>query len=58
MAEIKHKYGNIYRAAFLEIDGNKFFLAPVGIDEGDLLSQKIQIIKLATEFLPKMGLRS
>ncbi len=56
MAEIKLKYGNIYRAAFLEIDGNKFFLAPVGIDEGDLLSQKIQIIKLATEFLPKMGL--
>jgi putative methanogen marker protein 4 len=56
MAEIKHKYENIYRAALLEIDGNKFFLAPVGIDEGDLLSQKIQIIKLATELLPKMGM--
>ena len=56
MAEIKHKYGNIYRAAFLEVDGNKFFLAPVGIDEGELLSQKIQIIKLATELLPKMGM--
>jgi putative methanogen marker protein 4 len=56
MAEIKNKYGNIYRAAFLEVDGNKFFLAPVGIDEGDLLSQKIQIIKLATELLPKMGM--
>ena len=56
MAEIKHKYENIYRAALLEVDGNKFFLAPVGIDEGDLLSQKIQIIKLATELLPKMGM--
>ncbi len=56
MAEIKHKYENIYRAALLEIDGNKFFLAPVGIDEGELLSQKIQIIKLATELLPKMGM--
>ena len=56
MAEIKHKYENIYRAAFLEVNEHKFFLAPVGIDEGDLLSQKIQIIELATEFLKKIGM--
>ncbi len=54
MSELKHKYDNIYRAAFLEVDGYKFFLAPVGIDEGDLLSQKLDIIKLGAELLQEM----
>lgn len=56
MAKLKKKYDNIYRASFLEIDGYKFFLAPVGIDEGDQLEQKIQIIELGAEFLHKIGM--
>lgn len=55
MSELKYKYENIYRAAFLKISDYKFFLAPVGIDEGDLLSQKIQIIKLASKFLHELN---
>lgn len=56
MNGIREKYGNTYRASFLELNGHKFFLAPVGIDEGDQLSQKIQIIELGTQFMEKMGI--
>lgn len=56
MARLKQKYNNIYRASLLEIDGYKFLLAPVGIDEGDSLDEKIQIMELGAEFLYKMGI--
>lgn len=56
MARLKQKYNNIYRASLLEIDGYKFLLAPVGIDEGDQLDEKIQIMELGAEFLHKMGI--
>jgi putative methanogen marker protein 4 len=56
MVRLKDKYDNVYRASLLEIKGAKFFLAPVGIDEGDQLSQKIKIIDLGAEFLQKIGL--
>jgi len=55
MSSLKNKYGNFYRASFLESKGCKFFLAPVGIDEGDLISQKIKIIELGAKFLQKIG---
>lgn len=56
MARLKQKYNNIYRASLLEIEGYKFLLAPVGIDEGDSLDEKIQIMELGAEFLYKMGI--
>ncbi len=56
MSELKEKYENIFRASFLDLGVHKFFLAPVGIDEGDSLSQKIMIIKLGAEFLQKIGM--
>ncbi|AXV38421.1 MAG: methyltransferase [Methanobacterium sp. BRmetb2] len=45
----------IYRASFLEINNHKFLLAPVGIDEGDSLSDKVTIITYAAEFLKQIG---
>lgn len=56
MVELKNKYHNIYRASFLEVNNHKFLLAPVGIDEGDVLEQKIKIIELGAEFLAKIGI--
>lgn len=54
---LKDKYGNeIFRASFLEVNGHKFLLAPVGIDEGDSLAQKVKIIELGAEFLLKLGI--
>lgn len=57
MAKLRQKYENIYRASLIEINGHKFFLAPVGIDEGDQLSQKIDIIELGADFLCKIGVK-
>ncbi len=56
MEKLRSSYENIYRASFLEIRGNKFLLAPVGIDEGDNLLQKLQIIDLCADFLKKIDI--
>ncbi|MGZ7068323.1 MAG: methanogenesis marker protein Mmp4/MtxX [Methanobacterium sp.] len=47
----------IYRAAFLEKEGVKFLFAPVGIDEGDNLEDKLKIIELGSKFLLKLGIK-
>ena len=54
---LKEKYGGeIFRASFLEVNGNKFLLGPVGIDEGDSLEEKVKIVELGAEFLLKLGI--
>jgi putative methanogen marker protein 4 len=58
MRVLRKKYGNeIYRASFLEANGNKFLFAPVGIDEGDNLADKEKIIELGADFLLKLGIK-
>ena len=58
MSILRKKYGNnIYRASFLEVNGHKFLLAPVGIDEGDNLEDKRKIIELGAKFLLKLGIK-
>ena len=57
MKQLKIKYKEFYRASFLELNQHKFFLAPVGIDEGDHLLQKLQIIRLGAQFLNYIGLK-
>ncbi len=57
MTILKEKYcDKIYRASFLEVDGHKFLFAPVGIDDGDTIEEKIKIIDLGAEFLLKLGI--
>jgi len=54
---LKEKYrSEIFRASFLESRGHKFLLAPVGIDEGDSLEEKVKIIELGAEFLLNLGI--
>lgn len=56
MDELRNKYGHkIFRASFLELNSHKFLLAPVGIDEGDSVADKVQLIELGAEFLLKLG---
>ncbi|MGB9979586.1 methanogenesis marker protein Mmp4/MtxX [Methanobacterium sp.] len=56
---LKEKYSSkMYRASFLEVDGHKFLFAPVGIDEGDNLEDKIKIIELGAEFLSELGIEA
>lgn len=57
MGRLHEKYPEMNRASVIEVKGHKFLLAPVGIDEGDTLERKVQIISQGTEFLKKMGLK-
>ena len=50
MAELREKYSNkIARASFIDLNGQKFLLAPVGIDEGDDVDQKLLIAEAGIE---------
>jgi putative methanogen marker protein 4 len=58
IAKFREKYTNmISRASFIDLNGHKFFLAPVGIDEGDSLDQKLHIAESGSEFLKEMGMQ-
>ncbi|WP_048063675.1 methanogenesis marker protein Mmp4/MtxX [Methanococcoides burtonii] len=47
----------LYRMAFLiSADGVPFFLAPVGIDEGNDISDKITLAKLGVEHIRRFGI--
>ncbi len=53
---LKEKYlSKIYRASFLETNGQKFLFAPVGIDDGDNLKEKVKLIDLGAKFLLQLG---
>jgi putative methanogen marker protein 4 len=56
MGRLHEKYPEMNRTSVIEINGHIFLLAPVGIDEGDTLEQKVKIIDQGAEFLKKMGL--
>lgn len=45
------KMGEIHRASLIETNGKRFFLTPVGIDEGRTLKEKLKIIKKCYNFL-------
>ncbi|KCZ71713.1 putative methanogen marker protein 4 [Candidatus Methanoperedens nitroreducens] len=47
----------LYRVALLETaDGTPFFLAPVGIDEGNSIADKIELIKRGAEYIGRLGI--
>ncbi|MCE8426183.1 MAG: methanogenesis marker protein Mmp4/MtxX [Candidatus Methanoperedens sp.] len=51
--------GKLYRVALLETeDGIPFFLAPVGIDEGNSVKDKIELIKRSVAYLERLGIRA
>ncbi len=58
MANLRVKYPDkISRASFIDLNGNKFILAPVGIDEGDDIDQKLQIAIDGSNFLRSIGMK-
>lgn len=58
MSELRARYNNnIFRASYLEVNDHKFLFAPVGIDEGDSVQNKIKLIELGAEFLLKLGIK-
>ncbi|HMB44643.1 MAG TPA: methanogenesis marker protein Mmp4/MtxX [Candidatus Methanoperedens sp.] len=48
----------LYRVALLETaDGRPFFLAPVGIDEGNSVDDKVELIKRASRHFERLGVK-
>lgn len=45
----------VRRMALLDLNGWTFFLAPVGIDEGETLSDKLNLVMDGVKFLQRMG---
>jgi putative methanogen marker protein 4 len=46
----------VRRMALLELDGWAFFLAPVGIDEGETLADKLDLVLGGAKYLQGMGI--
>lgn len=60
LSELKKSMGmkRLYRVALLETaDGKPFFLAPVGIDEGNSVEDKIELIKRGVEHMKRLGVK-
>lgn len=58
--ELKNTFelDQLFRLAILQsYDGKIFFLAPVGIDEGKGIENKIEIIKLGAKFLKRLEIK-
>jgi putative methanogen marker protein 4 len=46
----------VRRMALMDLNGWAFFLAPVGIDEGETLSDKLDLVIKGAKFLQRMGI--
>lgn len=57
MSKLKQIYPELYRASYIEFKAKKFLLAPVGIDEGETVAQKLQIAVLASNFMEAEGVK-
>jgi putative methanogen marker protein 4 len=58
MSKLRKKYPNmISRASFIDLNGYKFLLAPVGIDEGDDIDQKLRVAQDGSRFLTSIGIK-
>ncbi|MCZ7392232.1 MAG: methanogenesis marker protein Mmp4/MtxX [Candidatus Methanoperedens sp.] len=61
LSELKKalKIKKLYRVALLETcDGRPFFLAPVGIDEGNSVGDKVELIKRGVEHFRRFGIEA
>ncbi len=56
ISKLREYYPEVSRASLLELNGHKFLLAPVGIDEGDTLEKKEKILHHGVQFLKEIGL--
>jgi putative methanogen marker protein 4 len=60
LSELKRSLNitKLYRVALLETaDGKLFFFAPVGIDEGNSIDDKVELVKRAASHFGRLGIR-
>lgn len=61
LSVLKNSLGmkKLYRIALMETaDGMPFFLAPVGIDEGNSVENKIELVKRGAEHMKRLGIEA
>ena len=52
---LKKHYPNLSRATYVNGNGHEFLLSPVGIDEGNTVDEKYEIVLNCIDFLKKVG---
>ena len=55
MKELKENYPKISRATYVNGDEYEFLLTPVGIDEGETVEERFEIVTHCIDFLKKLG---
>lgn len=55
MQYLKQHYPNLSRATYVNGNGHEFLLSPVGIDEGNTVDAKYEIVLNCIDFLKKVG---
>lgn len=55
MRELKENYPDISRATYVNGDKYEFLLTPVGIDEGETVEDRFEIVKHCIDFLKRVG---
>ena len=55
MKELKAVYPNITRATYVNGDEYEFLLTPAGIDEGETVEDRLDIVKNCIDFLKRLG---
>lgn len=55
MKELKAVYPNITRATYVNGNEYEFLLTPVGIDEGETVEDRLDIVKNCIDFLKRLG---
>ena len=55
MRELKESYPNISRATYVNGDKYEFLLTPVGIDEGETVEDRFEIVEHCIDFLKRLG---
>lgn len=55
MQELKQHYPKLSRATYVSGEGHEFLLTPVGIDEGNSVEERYEIVLNCIDFLEKVG---
>ena len=55
MKELKERYPDISRATYVNGDKYEFLLTPVGIDEGETVEDRLEIVEHCIDFLKRLG---
>ncbi len=57
ISQLKKKFSDIFRATYIQDNNHEFLIAPVGIDEGNDINEKLRIAINCSNFLEKLSIK-